>query len=110
MVFTFIQCAVKCTLSDINIIHFFTFTMCVLKEQSAQDDSAHRLGHEAERGLVFYVREARFVVQFSGVFRGPDFSSPDDVLLPELLLIRPGQRVTGQRGEAVVRVAGRGRP
>lgn len=81
--------------------------MCVL---SGQVTTTFCLGHKAERRLVFNVCEARFIVQFSGVFRRPDLGSADDVLLPELLLVRPGQRVTGQGRQAVIRVAGGGRP
>lgn len=83
--------------------------MCVLQDKS-EGLGYLCLGHQAERRLVLYVCEAWFVVQFPGVLRCPDFGCADDVLLPELLFIRPGQRVTRQRRQAVVWVAGGGRP
>lgn len=108
MVFTFSQCAFECTLMDINIINFivFTFTMWVFLGQVTR---TFCLSHKAERRLVFNVCQTRFVVQFSGVFRGPDLGSTDDILFPELLFIRPGQRVTGQGRQAIIGVAGGGR-
>lgn len=97
-------------IKSINLIHstVFTFIMCVLQDESGRL-WCFCLGHKAERRLVFNVCEAWFVVQFSGVFWCPDLGGTDDVLLPELLFIRPGQRVTCQRRQAVVRVAGRRR-
>lgn len=68
------------------------------------------LGHEAKRRLVFDVGQRRFAVHFSWVLRRPHLSRADDVLLAELLLVRPGQRVTGQGRQTVVRVVWGGRP
>lgn len=66
-------------------------------------------GHKAVGRLVFNVRQSRLAVQFAGVLRGPDLGGADDVLLSELLLIRPGQRVSGQRGQTIVWITGRWR-
>lgn len=50
------------------------------------------------------VRQARFTVQFAGILGRPHPGGADDALLPELLFIRPRQRVTRQGGQTVVRV------
>lgn len=68
------------------------------------------LSHQAERGLVLDIRKERFVVRFSGVLRGPDLGRADHILVPKLLLIRPGEGVAGQRGETEVGVARGGGP
>lgn len=66
-------------------------------------------GDQTEGRLVFDVRQSRLVMlHLAGVFRGPHLGRADDVLLPQLLLVAPGQGVTRQGGQAVVRVAGRG--
>lgn len=70
-------------------------TVCAL---SKHRDSRDQL----KRRLVLDVSERGFEVHFTGVLRGPNLRPADDVLLTELLLIRPGQRVTGQRGQAVI--------
>lgn len=65
--------------------------------------------HQLKWRLVLNVGERGFEVHFAGVLRGPNLRPADDVLLPELLLIRPRQRVTGQRGQAVIWVIRRRR-
>lgn len=102
MVFTFSQCASEGTLtgSPLHTLHIYNVRFFDRSRGTVC------LGHEAERGLVFNVCEARFVVQFPRVFRRPDLGGADGVLLPELLFVTPGQRVTGQGRQAVIRVAG----
>lgn len=67
-------------------------------------------GHEAKGRLVFDVGQRRFAVHLSRVLGRPHLGRADDVLLSELLLVRPGQRVTGQGRQTVVRVVWGRRP
>lgn len=68
------------------------------------------LRHETKRRLVLNVGQRRFAVHFPWVLRRPHLGRADDVLLAELLLVGPGQGVTGQGRQPVIRVARGGRP